>query len=625
MLIIRYLFLYVIILSFSIFIADRLNKKVEHTIALSFITIIIILYIFGIVHQLFLGVIVTTILSITLLLYTILKNIKNKTGNDLKEKVITTGNLFFTIVFFVFLITTVNREITHWDQFSYWSVAAKDMYSTNRISLTTQAITQYPPVPTILQYFFMKILGEYRQGIEIFTTWMLGISFFLPLFEKSNGRKLVNFMISTIIVCVPAVFSVMIFYESSYPDALLGIVTGYLSYIYFFEKDSKFKKICILMGLILLTLTKATGIIFAGISLVCFFVLEVLTKKQNKQKIKEILNAKEVKNLILYLGIVFIVYMSWSVYLKTVQPASDTINTIENVTTASKFEAVIQSIKTTIWGSYQENNEAADSNGSLIETLYNTTEIVTPVKISTIGLISIFIIIALLSYYRSNQEDKVCIKNITICTLLGIVLYIVALQFAYITQFSSKEMLKHAGIDRYIASYLLAILYIVVATILHFIKEKKTTKNLPYVILTSVILLITPINSIANATITSGIYNLNTILYCNIGRARTNKILEQIGDKEGKKILGICQKEETKLINLMVRYYIYPISYHAEEIIKEKTLQEVLKENNYDYIYIIESDEYLNTQLYECFGIQHTGKDVLYKINDMETLEKISE
>ena len=75
----------------------------------------------------------------------------------------------------------------------------------------------------------------------------------------------------------------------------------------------------------------------------------------------------------------------------------------------------------------------------------------------------------------------------------------------------------------------------------------------------------------------------------------------------------------------MVRYYIYPISYHAEEIIKEKTLQEVLKENNYDYIYIIESDEYLNTQLYECFGIQHTGKDVLYKINDMETLEKISE
>lgn len=170
MIILGELFLYVIIISISIFYVSQFNKKIEKTIFLSFITIALFMYLFGIIGQLQLGVIVISILSIILLMYTIYKNRKNGTLKDLKEKIITTGSIFFTIIFFIFVITTLNRELINWDQFTYWSIEAKDMFNTNQMLNSIKDVTQYPPVPIILEYFSMKVIGQYSQGIEIFTT-----------------------------------------------------------------------------------------------------------------------------------------------------------------------------------------------------------------------------------------------------------------------------------------------------------------------------------------------------------------------------------------------------------------------------------------------------------------------
>ncbi len=316
MIILGELFLYIIIISISIFYVSQFNKKIEKTIFLSFITIALFMYLFGIIGQLQLGVIVIFILSIILLIYTIYKNRKNGTLKDLKEKIITTGSIFFTIIFFIFVITTLNRELINWDQFTYWSIEAKDMFNTNQMLNSIKDVTQYPPVPIILEYFSMKIIGQYSQGIEIFTTWILGISFFLPLFEKSNGKKLTNIMISILILCVPAVFRLLIFYESSYPDALLGIIIGELSYMYFKEEKSRYKTFSILLTLAFLTLIKPTGVVIALILWFTFALFEILTKRNLKQTIKEIFISKEFKILFVALAIIILTYVSWMGYRK---------------------------------------------------------------------------------------------------------------------------------------------------------------------------------------------------------------------------------------------------------------------------------------------------------------------
>lgn len=81
MIIFRYLLLYINIIFGSIFISDRFNKKIETTIIISLLKDILILYIFGIINLLNIGVYIVIILNLLLGIYTIIKNIKNKTLN----------------------------------------------------------------------------------------------------------------------------------------------------------------------------------------------------------------------------------------------------------------------------------------------------------------------------------------------------------------------------------------------------------------------------------------------------------------------------------------------------------------------------------------------------------------
>lgn len=613
MVIIRYIFLYIVIQAFAISIADKFNKKLENTIALSLISIIIILYIFGIMNILQIGVITIVILSILILIYTIYKNIKNKTLKNIKEKITSAGNVFFTIMFFIFMIASIYRELTNWDQFSYWSISAKDMFYTNKIVTTIENTVSYPPIPAILQYFFMKVIGMYSQGIEIFATWLIGISFFLPLFKYSNGRKVANIIISIIILCIPAIFNMLIFYESSYPDALLGIVIGYLSYLYFLEEKSKFKTICITMALVLLTLTKPTGIILAIISIITFFLFEIISNKERRRKIKEVLISKEIKTIFIFLIIIIITYVSWCLYKKSQQ-----VQIVDKITYENKIEKILQSINTTIFGRYKEDNNAANSNGNLIEKLYKVTEISTPVNISALGFICISVVIALMYYYKSNSiENKKQFKYITISIYVGLMLYIIALQLAYITMFSTKEMLAHDGMERYIATYLLAILYFIVAFTLSKIRNKS---NIYYAILASIIIAITPLNSVANATITCGIYNINQSLYCNAGRNRAYDIMQYI-DKDDK-VLGICQDKNKILINLMIRYYMYPIKYEVINEITEDNIESIIEQEDYNYIYILEADNKLTSILENKYNLENIQNEVLIKITNNK-LEKV--
>ena len=100
----RYILLYIIILLLNIFICDKIKKNINKTMPLSLISISILLYIFGLLNLLNLGVIVISTLSALLGSYVIIKKIKNKQTKELREQVITKGNLFFTTIFFIFII-----------------------------------------------------------------------------------------------------------------------------------------------------------------------------------------------------------------------------------------------------------------------------------------------------------------------------------------------------------------------------------------------------------------------------------------------------------------------------------------------------------------------------------------
>lgn len=611
----RYILLYFIIISGSIFIADKANKKIEKCIAPNIAIIILVLYIFGIFELLKYGVWVIAILNIALGLYTIIKSKKNK--NELKEKILTPGLVFFSIVFFVLMLTTYNKNLVDYDHYLYRSLNTKIMYYTDCISKGFQSL--YPPSINLLEYFFMKIIGVYLQGIEAFAIQIFGFALFLPLFDRIKNTKFINTIITIVIICLPAILVNLIFYEAAYPDALLGILIGYSLYILCTEKNNKFKLLSVVLALAVTTLTKPAGFYISGIVIGMYLLVELLNSKCNtKENIIKFLKSKEFRNVIILTLAVIVVFMSWKVFIKINNKYNAGTTRPEQIRTeGNSINYTLKSLATTTFGYYEENHDSADSNSKLITKLYSLNSTMAPIRLSIYGVIVAIMMLTLITYkYLIKNENKNKFANEIIALTVGLVIYIIFLQLSYILKFSTEEMINHNGLNRYLPTFLLGMMYFIVAVAIKNMEEKHTSK-INYIILIAIIIAFTPISSIANVTITSGIYNINSIEYCNNGRIPARKVNEKI--EENAKVVIISQNEDTNLYGLMMRYYLYPdhIANCYQNINEElvSNIKNKMIEEDIPYLYIFSTNEKLNESIKKEFETEIELKNgTLYKI-----------
>lgn len=602
---IGYIGLYLIITFGSMFIASILKKKIEKTIAISIGINILLLFIFSIFDILKIGVIFVSIANIILGIIALIKEKKK-----IKDIVFTPGFGFFTIMYLVLAITTFNKALVDWDHFSYRSLNTKMAYNTDSI---TEYVRFYPPVTTLLEYFFMKIIGIYRQGIEAFAMQIFGFSLMIPIFDNIKNNKFAKFTVVMILLCIPAVFKNLVFYESAYPDATIGLLLAYILYTYIVEDYSIYKYISIGIAISILILTKPLGI---GVALISISIMMIYEFLKNKYLLKErfitLIKSKEIRFIICIILIAMIVFISWEVLQKNVFDKETTVT----LTTSSRVEGkpinyVLNSVITTILGKYQENNDGAISNRNLITSLYNVTALNTPIKLSLIGT-SILFLIGYIIYYYKIKDAK--FKYITLSITIGLIFYIGVLQLSYLTKFVTFEMIGHNGIDRYFPSYLIAMLYFICAIVINNLNKKEYNIK-PYLIILIAIFTITPIISVCDATITSGIYNIDSNEYVNNARNIAKKIDDGIEDDS--KIITISQNTKTRLYNIMLKYYLYPN--HDAKIFEKLTInsKETFENNlnDYQYIYVFSSNDELKEMFELIFDNISVVKDkTLYKI-----------
>lgn len=621
----RIILLYAIIVGGSIFIACKTNKKIEHCIAINFGLIILSLYIFGLFEILKYGVWVISTLNIILGIYTIIKNWKNQ--ESLKKTILTPGFAFFSIIFFILLMVSYNKNLVDYDHYFYRSFNTKVLYYTDSMSRGYTAL--YPPAINLLEYFFMKIIGQYIQGIEAFAVQMLGFSFLIPLFDRKIKSNFMNLVIILVLICMPAILPNLIFYESAYPDALIGLIIGYIMYILYAQEDNKFKILSISTALLLLTITKPAGFYISAIIIAMYLLIEILNSKCNKKEnIVKFLKSKELKNIIILVIVVVSIFASWKIFTK--------VNNKYNIGTrggnATRVEGnpiayTLKNIFTTTFGYYEENHEAADSNNKLIPAIYSIYTTTAPVRLTAYGVIMVIILAGVLVYKKViMQENKKKFANYIIALTIGLVVYIMFLQLSYILKFSTKEMLGHNGLNRYLPTFLLGMIYFIIAIAIKNMEEKHARK-VNYIILLVIIISFTHMQSIANVSITSGISNINSIEYCNNGRIPAKKINEKIENEA--RVITISQEDKTNIFNWMIKYYLYP-EHHVDVYnqVKEKQVESIKQkmtegEENY-YLYFVSVDEELNKLINKHFDAQiKLEKETLYKVENKVELTKI--
>lgn len=637
MIIIKYILIYLSIMLGSSALSIIFNKKIEKCIMVDIFVKITLLYIFGLIGQLKIGA--TLVLYIPIIIGIILI-IKNRKSKDIKDNILTDGMLFFTIAYVFLAISTYAKVSNLWDEYSYWSLASKNMFYHDSL-LNYEGMKMnilYPPVPTIWQYFFTRNLNTYAQGIEIFASQILCFSILLQFYEnvKNSSSKIVKTCIPILILCLPCIFVFSYFYESIYADTLIGLLVGYILIQTYKEDNKKFLFLSLGCAFLLLSLTKATGLYIAIIVLGVIFLQKVIENfvqwKKQKDSIKErIKKEKSTILLLIFLLIVIIFsFVSWKIALKDTKLEYTVLKCV-NIDNSRPIVEGIKSIFTSFFGSTEESVSLDGANRILISHLYQYK--VFQAENLPISIMSYIIIILLLHIwiYKKviSNEEKNKFLSFIIAIKIGLIVYMAFLELAYLTKFSSREMLIHASLERYLASYFLAELLLTITILLKYFNKDIKKQKLKYVVLTAVIMMVTPIYSITNATIFFGSYNVQEIVkICGIQDAAIN-LKSRVEEKS--KIYVVHQDCDKDCDLWKLKYFMTPeVDIDITEKINKaleiqykkrgKSLKEewinILK-NNYEYLYIIDSDEYFEELAEDIFESEIKGS-TLYRINKLE-------
>ena len=645
---IGYIIIYISIIFGSIYISDQFNKKIESSIIIDILLKITILYVLGLLNQLQIGVIILNIVPILLGIITIIKRRKNII--NLKENILTYGMMFFTIIYFSFIIFTYGKMSNIWDEYSYWSVASKNMFYSNKLITNTEnMLTIYPPVPTIWQYYFTKTIGVYSQGIEIFATQILGFALLIPLFEQiKTKRKIPTICLSIIILCIPAIFVQIEFYKAIYADIIIGLLIAYTLYQKYNEKNDKFLILSLILSFVSLSLIKLTGL-YISLIVVCVFITEILIKIYREKQIKNIKikenikqNVKEFKLIAIIILSILISIIFWNLYIKDMKIEITELNEycINNTKKITIMDG-LKTIKTTIFGSTPESINYDISNRNLFTHVYTKYTISTFITIPIIAFPFLFIAANLLIYrFAIKDDEKIKFSSFVIAILIGLVLYVAFLQLAYLTKFSIEEALSHASLERYINTYYIAMLIFIIYISIRKIEESKNTKNINflYILLTITIMLITPLYTIINATIGSGVNNALVIIKLDEVIRESEKLKETLDEEDN--IYLINQTCDVSVSSWQIKYFVLPelnikMTQKFNEDLENKFKQETEEDlytvwkkilyEKYDYVYVYKTDEYFSEFSKEIFENKIIKDMTIYKIekenNDIRLVE----
>ena len=647
--ILRYGILLITILSGASFISYIFKRKTEETIIISLLGIIAILYIFGLLNLLKYGRYVVLLIYNSLGIYVLAKKTKDKEIKKYINNFFTVGTNIFIILYIVFAITTFNKIFTVWDEYTYWSIASKNMYYSNSFlmsSSSTVAIGIYPPNPTVLQYFFCKVIGMYSQGIELFTLNILGFAFLIDIFHNFKVKNFTT-IIATLfaIICIPNIFCDQYFYITIYADAILGITIGYMLYKMSFSKCDTFKIFSMIITALNISLIKSTGIIVLLILCFCMLIYYIANSLyEKKTKMKDIIRTNFYKNeiylLIVMLLVGILTYSSWNVYTSHNSNLRDEIYKIEDEENLGKSydgDPITYLLKTMYYacfkgyGTNKNMTEDIKSLGSFaydfLDKSYYSSK---PFNMSASSWIAITIVSSIVIYnllYDKNEKKKFLIS--TVCVHFSELLYIIFLQVAYMLVFANREGIVHNSLQRYLGTYLLAVVIYLVFTFINYINNDKIKfTNSKFVIVACLIFVFTPMSQIFNATITSGVYNISKKELLNNEIKRANYVISKV--KEEDKIYVINQTASKDSYGLRFRYFVTPIktsnvcTFNEEQEFNNTYIK--LKEelfNKYDYVYLVQTDEFFNNFYKEIFKNDTITEWTLYKINKADGVENV--
>ncbi len=442
----------VCIILIAISFAILFKKRLAETYFLSICTIIIILFLSGILNfrgSLLLGYGIIICLSFLSLAFIIKRFLRNK--KIFKEISLFPSLIIFFLFFLFALFQNYGRMFVNWDEFSHWGIVVKSLYSFDALGTFKDAnilFKSYLPGTSLLQYFFVRPFPEFVEYPAYISQNMLFFSI-ISTFIKKFDLKNFLFIISALLI--PLLMGVS-FYSTLYVDCILGILFGsiFLFYYYYEFPKNSFSIVMILATSVILTLTKDMGFVFAGIALLVLFFDSLIFQKNSLknffshttgfiQKIKKFLFLTSP-----FLAIILI-RLIWQIHLKIADVPPFWLNPSEiNLQNLSQLNLL----------PYQRE----------VINLFRNALFNKPILPLEYPIIKILLLIAIVTIILSITIRIKNIKPIRLITtfwgiIAGNIVYILILLVFYTFLISEYEALILASYERYLYSYLIGIFF----------------------------------------------------------------------------------------------------------------------------------------------------------------------
>ena len=428
----------------SVYAAAAHKKRFEETIPVCAMGAVLVLFLFGLLGVLQIGMIALSILAALLYLLTAATVIKEKNLRQTLRNLLTPGAAFFMLVFALLSVCNVEKVASNWDEFSHWmdivkAVAYVDDFGTNPAANSTYQ--SYPPAMMLFQYALQKVymLIKPQGGFSEWRTYVAYQIFFvailMPFLRNIDFRQILKLVIYAFIILVAPLLFYSNLFNAIYIDPFIGILfgAGMAMIILCPRKDGWYLAyICMLCAV--MTLSKDVGFAFS-LFLALAFCADCLLDAGARGRVRLLVAPAAL------LG-AYLPKLLWSWELKT-SGARLTFNgkidwRILLDVILGKDTSYRQSLVRTYW-------DALFSKNIVLGNI--------SVQINYIGLLVLFLALLYILWriLSSGQPEKRGSNAAVLGLSAGmLVCYLVGLCVIYMFKFSQYEAVRLASMERYL-------------------------------------------------------------------------------------------------------------------------------------------------------------------------------
>ncbi len=540
------------------------------------------------------------------------------------------GYLFSSILFLVIYTFVKEPQYVAWDDLMHWGMFYKNVFYFHNFDVWNNTFSfmhqSYPQGGAALYSFFAVLQRNYHEkdvfislNSLIFAATTSIFAFFKN--EKSKKRMLLIYIMA--ISGVPFLYYQFMRYTMTYMDIPLGVSFAAALCIVATHCPIESKKKMLAVELGMLTSIKQIGIFFSIIVIIIWGLYCINIDISNSNERKTLFWEKKRKYVRQVFSVAIIpvsVFALWNVLLRFLGKNRDQFNAME-----------MQSF----YGLWKSAKSGSDSYFYDIAKLYIETIFEKKIILNHFSIFSFTVIIFILSIllYAAQKKTKKKYKYMIYSMPIFLLVYLCILFYVYICGMSRAEGYELASFSRYIATFFIGWIQVLLCNFIIFMTEmrKRKVANLFYALVVLICL-----SNMFFAIKTDGISSMSAGNEARKKQIENDQkvisVLKQDSDQKNERVVILMDSAdsyEKKVFLEAIPYDIFPYitdcqDWYCNELDNIDFINK-MEDNKIDYVIIFQvSGEFFdrNASFFDdglknvCRNFSYDNKPFIYKPSD---------